>query len=126
MLARPAGLAARVVVGALVERHLVVGVRVAEDVATAPAVVAAHKIVEEPLAGRFVAAVGFEIGLPVSPCGLAFDLGVVGQIPVPIHGIDAVTGRPPRQFAQAGDGKQACEAAAGMYLPILVVRLAGG
>ena len=63
VLARPAELAARVVVGALVEGDLEVGVRVAEDVAAAPAVVAAHEVVEEPLAGRVVAYVGLEVGL---------------------------------------------------------------
>lgn len=63
VLARAAGLAARVVVGALVEGHLVARVRVAEDVAATPAVVAAHEVVEEALAGRVVAAVGFEVSL---------------------------------------------------------------
>lgn len=64
--------------------------------------------------------------LPVSPCGLPVDLGVVGQVPVPVDGVGAVAGRPPRQLAQARDRKQAREAAAGVYLPVLVVRLAGG
>lgn len=63
VLTRPAGLAARVIVGALVERHLVAGVRIAEDVAAAPTVVATHEVVEEPFAGGVVATIGFIVGL---------------------------------------------------------------
>ena len=64
--------------------------------------------------------------LPVPPRGLAVDLGVVGQVPVPIHDLGAVAGRLPRQLAQARDAKQAREAAAGPDHPLVVVRLAGG
>lgn len=61
--AGPARLAARIVVGALVQGHLVTGVRVAEDVAAAPAMVPSHKIVEVLLAGWVVTDFRFNIGL---------------------------------------------------------------
>lgn len=57
------GRAAWVVVGALVERDLFGGVRVAEDVATTPAVVAPDEVVEVLFACGVVADFGFGIGL---------------------------------------------------------------
>lgn len=58
-----AQLAAGVVVCALVQGHLVRRVRVAKDVAAAPAVVASHEIVEVFFAGGVIADVGLVIGL---------------------------------------------------------------
>lgn len=63
MRAAAAQLAAGVVVCALVQGHLVRGVRVAKDVAAAPAVVASHKVVEVFFAGGVIADVGLVVGL---------------------------------------------------------------
>lgn len=61
--ATPAGRAAGVVVCVFVEGDLVGRVPVAEDVATAPAVVPPYEVVEVLLAGRLVAYRGVRIGL---------------------------------------------------------------
>lgn len=58
-----AELTARVIVGALVQGNLIARVRVAKDVAAAPAVVPPHEVVEVLLAGRVVTDFGFRIGL---------------------------------------------------------------
>jgi hypothetical protein len=55
--------AARVVVGVLVEGHRVRRVRVAEDVAAAPAVVPPREVAELAPAGGVVADCGFVVGL---------------------------------------------------------------
>lgn len=64
--------------------------------------------------------------LPVFARGLAVDLGVVGQVPVPIHKLATVAGRPPRQSAQARDAEQAGEAAAGADGPLVVISVTLG
>lgn len=63
MRAAAAQLAAGVVVCALVQGYLERGVRVAKDVAAAPAVVASHKVVEVLFAGGVIADVGLVVGL---------------------------------------------------------------
>lgn len=64
--------------------------------------------------------------LPVPPCGLPVHLGVVGQVPVPVHDLAAVAGGPPRELTQVRNAEQAREAATRLYHPLVVVRLAGG
>lgn len=57
------GVASRVEVCALIERHELHRVRVAKDVATAPAVVPSDKVIEILFAGWVVADIGFSVGL---------------------------------------------------------------
>lgn len=63
VVAGAGGVATRVEVCALVERHELHRVRVAKDVATAPAVVPSDKVVEVLFAGWVVADIGFSVGL---------------------------------------------------------------
>lgn len=70
MRACAAGCASGVVVGVLVERHVVVGVAVTEDVATLATVVSSRPVVEVTPTGRLVADGGIVVVLPgvcVSP-----------------------------------------------------------
>lgn len=80
-------------VGILVERHDGAGVRVAEDVATSPAVVASSEVVEVALAGWVIADGGFGVRLPVFAGGQRCDLGEEIKIPFSVEALAAVTSR---------------------------------
>lgn len=63
MVAGADGVAARIKVCALVERHELHRMRIAKDVATSPAVVPSDKVVEVFLAGWVIADIRFSVGL---------------------------------------------------------------
>jgi hypothetical protein len=135
------GRGARVEVGILVQGHGRGRVRVAEDVATSPAMVASVEVVERALADGVVADRGLGVRLPVLAGGQVGDFGKEVEIQLAVKALATVTSRPAGEAvadaAQAGDGDQAVagaaggEAAAGLHVAtatvvVVVVAAAGG
>lgn len=69
MEARTARGATGVVVGVLIEWHVIAGVRIAEDIAALATVVPAVEVVEVTHAGWLIADRGLGVKLPVLACG---------------------------------------------------------
>lgn len=118
-----AGLGTGIVIGMLVEGNFERAVGIAEDVATAAAVVSSREVGEVFVAGRLVANGGAAVGLPMAARWQAVNLRELVQLETATERLGAVAAsRAPPQMAdvdlaQAG---QANEAAAGARLRVVV------